>query len=216
MDVRIYHGLLTMYVLWQLIWFLNMHSSFWSYVWFSLLGTKGARKAIMLVTINDYWLYQLVPFFVMHSIYLVLGDQFCLFPNNILSRQFVLRRPKRVAVPANLRVSITKADDKERLVFGGLQKKSCELNGILIDFLFSMSDFAALGLSQLCSFKINHGGKNVSIFRENSKLWLISFEKPCLHSDMVSYFYVDKTTDFKLLMINIFQVFAMDVMKLKD
>ena len=106
----------------------------------------------------------------MHSIYLVLGDQFCLFPNNILSRQFVLRRPKRVAVPANLRVSITKADDKERLVFGGLQKKSCELNGILIDFLFSMSDFAALGLSQLCGFKIKHGGKNVRFFRENSKL----------------------------------------------
>ena len=37
-----------------------------------LFCTKGARKAIMLVTINDYWLYQLVPFFVMHSIYLVL------------------------------------------------------------------------------------------------------------------------------------------------
>ena len=66
----------------------------------------------------------------MHSIYLVLGtalaDQFCLFPNNILSRQFALRSKAQalalLAVPANLRVSITKADDKERLVFGGLQK----------------------------------------------------------------------------------------------
>ena len=65
-------------------------------------------------------------------------------------------------------------------------KKSCELNGILIDFLFSMSDFAALGLSQLCSFKIKHGGKNVSFFRENSKLWLISFEKHCLHWSHIS------------------------------
>ena len=34
-----------------------------------------------------------------------------------------------------------------------------------------MSDFAALGLSQLCSFKIKHGGENVSFFRENSNLW---------------------------------------------
>ena len=106
-------------------------------MWFSLLGTKGARKAIMLVTINDYWLYQLVPFFVMHSIYLVLGDQFCLFPNNILSRQFALRRPKRVAVPANLRVSITKADDKERLVFGsGLQKNHVNLMEFWLTFYF--------------------------------------------------------------------------------
>ena len=137
MDVRIYHGLLTVYNLWQLIFFLKKNSPFWSYVWFSLLGTKGARKAIMLVTINDYWLYQLVPFFVMHSIYLVLGDQFCLFPNNILSRQFALRRPKRVAVPANLRVSITKADDKERLVFGsGLQKNHVNLMEFWLTFYF--------------------------------------------------------------------------------
>ena len=136
MDVRIYHGLLTVYILWQLIWYLKKNSPFWSYVWFSLLGTKGARKAIMLVTINDYWLYQLVPFFVMHSIYLVLGDQFCLFPNNILSRQFALRRPKRAAVPANLRVSITKADDKERLVFGGLQKNHVNLMEFWLTFYF--------------------------------------------------------------------------------
>ena len=79
-----------------------------------------------------------------------------------------------------------------------------------------MSDFAALRLSQLCSFKIKHGGKNVSFFRENSKLIFIFFEKPCLHSDMDSYFYFDKTTDFKLLMFYMFQVFIMDVMKLKD
>ena len=45
---------------------------------------------------------------------------------------------------------------------------------------------------------------------------ILSKNTTCLHSDMVSYFYVDKTTDFKLLMFYIFQVFIMDVMKLKD
>ena len=145
-------------ILWQLIWFLNKNSSFWSYVWFSLLGTKGARKAIMLVTINDYWLYQLVPFFVMHSIYLVLGDQFCLFPNNILSRQFALRRPKRVGRTRQFAgINHQSRWQGKACLRQWPAKKSCELNGILIDFLFSMSDFAALELSQLCSFKIKHG-----------------------------------------------------------